>query len=259
MTSESNKTMNFGYYRFEPIGALVNCVSIWGLTVYLVVESVGRLMHPPSYFNPRVMLVTASFGVAANLCMAGVVYGFAVLPILVKYPCLSDEEKAKIYARPGTGNLNIRAVVAHIHGDLVYSVGVLIGAIAININERWIAIDPVLTILFSFVVLHITLPVFKETIRSVSEANPDSELHDTITKEIYGLEKVNKINSLRIWSLTQDQICATVHITCAEGTDEQSLQHKIGKIMQTHGAKYSTIQVWKMGTVQECPYHDNFI
>ena len=249
--------MNFGYYRFEPIGAILNCFTIWALTIYLVIESYNRILTPPKYFQEGVMLFTAAFGVAANMAMAAVIHGPGIIVTMFRYPFMSTEEKDNLMIQEGNENLNIRTVMAHINGDLVYSVGVLIGAILININTDWKILDPLLTILFSFVVLHITVPVFKDSMSFIFEANSDEEKHDTITKEIYGLEKVNKINSLRIWSLTQDQICATVHITCAEGTDEQSLQHKIGKIMQKNEVTFWAIQVWKSSWRYPCCFTDD--
>ena len=244
--------MNFGYFRSEPIGAILNCFTIWLLTLYLVVESYHRIRVPPTYFEETIMLYTATFGVLANISMAAVIHGPGIILVMVKYPFMSKEEKDNMHIKEGNENLNIRTVMAHINGDLVYSVGVLLGAIAININTDWKILDPLLTILFSFVVLHITVPVFKDTIWSILEANPSEEKHETLTKEMYAMTEVNKLNSLRIWSLTQDQECAVIHITVNEGVDEQKLQHEIGKLLLSQDLRFWTIQVWKPSWQYRC-------
>ena len=172
--------MNFGYYRFEPIGAIVNCFTIWLLTLYLVIEAYSRIMHPPKYFEQTIMLITATFGVLANLSMAAVIHGPGIFVLMCKYPFMSKERKDETNLIHDNENLNIRAVMAHINGDLVYSVGVLLAAIAININPNWKILDPLLTILFSFVVLHITVPVFKDTLASIFEAGPSASLFDKV-------------------------------------------------------------------------------
>ena len=250
--------MNFGYFRFEPLGAIVNCFTIWLLTLYLVVESYHRILHPPAYFQEKIMLFTATFGVLANISMAAVIHGPSIICVMLKYPFMSQEQKDNMHIKEGKENLNIRTVMAHINGDLVYSVGVLLGAIAININSDWKILDPLLTILFSFVVLHITVPVFKDTIWSILEANPSEEIHDKLTKEIYAMKEIDKVNSLRIWSLTQDQQCVTLHITIKEGTDEQKVQHTIGKILQKEDIRYWTIQSWKQSWKYRCCFDDEF-
>lgn len=102
--------------RAESVGALINCFTIWGLTVYLLIEAIKRLIHPSKHFNPRVMLITSTFGVFANVMMAVAVHGWSILSYMVKYPCLSEEEKSSITFVEDGENLNIRAVMAHIMG-----------------------------------------------------------------------------------------------------------------------------------------------
>ena len=188
-------------------------------------------------------------------------HGCSTLILFFKYPFLSKDNKAVVDQRECSDNLNIRAVMAHIQGDLIYSIGVLFGAIVIYFIPDWKIIDPLLTILFSFVVLNITIPVFRDSIKALVEACPCTDMHDSIVREIYALDKVNKINkinSLRVWALTQDQRCATVHLTVEGDVDEQSLQHKIGKILQANDIQFVTIQVWRAEN-NACPYNDEFV
>lgn len=62
------------------------------------------------------MLLTSTFGVLANIVMAVMVYGTKILGYLFKYPWLSEEDKTQKLATKDSGNLNIRAVMAHIMG-----------------------------------------------------------------------------------------------------------------------------------------------
>jgi len=257
-TKKSTKTMNFGYFRFEPIGAILNCFTIWALTIYLVVESYERIRHPPKHFEPFIMLITATFGVIANVSMAAVIHGPGIIMTMLKYPFMSAEEKDNMHIKEGKENLNIRTVMAHINGDLVYSVGVLLGAIAININQDWKILDPLLTILFSFVVLHITVPVFTDSMSAVMEASPSEEEYNEIATAITSTPGVKKVYSLRVWSLTQDQRCAAVHLSLEEGQEEQKLQHEIGKRLQEKDISFWAIQVWKPSWKYQCCFDDEF-
>jgi solute carrier family 30 (zinc transporter), member 2 len=41
----STRTHSYGFHRAEIIGALASVIIIWGLTVWLVVEAVQRIIH----------------------------------------------------------------------------------------------------------------------------------------------------------------------------------------------------------------------
>jgi Co/Zn/Cd efflux system component len=105
--------------RAESVGALLNCLTIWALTVYLLIEAVSRLIHPITFFQPRMMLFTSAFGVFANMMMAVVIHGWSILGYMIKYPCLSEHEKTTITFVDDGENLNIRAVMAHIMGKIL--------------------------------------------------------------------------------------------------------------------------------------------
>jgi zinc transporter 2 len=61
---------------------------------------------------------------------------------------------------------------------MLMSVGVIIAAIIIYINEDYRIADPICTYLFSIIVCFTTIPVFKQCIRVMMEGTPlelDSE------------------------------------------------------------------------------------
>lgn len=57
-------------------------------------------------------------------------------------------------------NINIRAAIVHLIGDLLQSVGVIIAAIVVITKPEWKIIDPICTYLFSLLTLATTIPVF---------------------------------------------------------------------------------------------------
>lgn len=88
-------------------------MTIWALTVYLIVEAVKRLFDPPDRFNPPVMLITACFGVFANLMMGVAIYGWKIIGLMWSYMIKGDDATS---ISDGKTNMNIRAVMAHIQG-----------------------------------------------------------------------------------------------------------------------------------------------
>ena len=93
---------------------MANAILIWVLTIYLVFEAGKRLLHPPDYFEPHIMLVTATFGVAANFLMAIAIYGVVIVKYMLMFPFLTSDQKSSISLSDGAENLNIRSVMVHI-------------------------------------------------------------------------------------------------------------------------------------------------
>src|SRR5262249_54132689 len=56
----------FGLYRLEVLAALANAVLLFGVTIYVLIEAVGRFSHPP-HVAAGPMLVVATIGLAANV------------------------------------------------------------------------------------------------------------------------------------------------------------------------------------------------
>jgi solute carrier family 30 (zinc transporter), member 2 len=69
-------------------------------------------------------------------------------------------------------SINIKAALIHVIGDFIQSIGVLISAILIYINNDWVIMDPICTIMFSFIVVFTTIPIAKDCIRILMESAP---------------------------------------------------------------------------------------
>ncbi|XP_078665622.1 proton-coupled zinc antiporter SLC30A2-like isoform X3 [Branchiostoma floridae x Branchiostoma belcheri] len=73
-TRPATKSMNFGYYRAEVMGALVSVLLIWVVTGILVYNAVLRVIHRDMDIDAKIMLITASCGVAVNLVMGFILH-----------------------------------------------------------------------------------------------------------------------------------------------------------------------------------------
>ena len=119
--------MSFGWSRAEIVAAFVNYLALIAVSVWLMVEAVGRLTDPPP--------------VAGGLVMA-----LAGLALVV------DLGTAWLTARLAKESVNIRAAWLHNLADAAVSVAVLIGG-ALILAFGWRIADPILTILISVVIL----------------------------------------------------------------------------------------------------------
>lgn len=88
-------------------------------------------------------------------------------------------------------NLNMRAAVVHIIGDMVQSVGVIIAGIIININpEKYSIADPICAFLFTILVLMTTIPIFKDCVHIILEKSPTEIDTRALYNDILGLKSI---------------------------------------------------------------------
>jgi len=76
-------------------------------------------------------------------------------------------------AKADAQNMNMRAAIIHLVGDIIQSVGVVIASIIIYIRDDWAIADPICTFIFTFLVLFTTVPIFRDCIQVLMEASPN--------------------------------------------------------------------------------------
>jgi zinc transporter 2 len=60
----------------------------------------------------------------------------------------------------------------HIIGDIVQSIGVIIAAVIIYFFPKFHIIDPIMTIIFSIIVMITTIPIIKQCIYVIMQGTP---------------------------------------------------------------------------------------
>ena len=69
-------------------------------------------------------------------------------------------------------NINVRAAIVHMVGDMIQSLGVIAAALIIYFKPDWTIADPICTFLFSILVMFTTVPIFKDCMRILMENAP---------------------------------------------------------------------------------------
>lgn len=109
-------------------------------------------------------------------------------------------------------NLNVKAAIVHLLGDLVQSVGVISAAIIIKCRPDWQIADPICTFAFSVLVLMTTVPIFIECVNIIMEASPEEIDTILLYNEIQNLESVDEIHDFHCWCLAGGKFVMTCHV-----------------------------------------------
>lgn len=176
---------SYGWARAEVIGAMLNGLLMLPIIVVLVVEAVRRLIEPRPVIAGGVIVI-AFFGLAIN----GIV--------------------AFMLSR-SAHNLNARAALIHVLGDLVSSLAALIAGAVIYVTG-WVLIDPILSLVIAGLILMTTLQLLRDTLHVLMEGVPSAIGFSEIGKALAAIPGVVAVHDLHVWGITPDSVALSAHM-----------------------------------------------
>ncbi len=178
---------SFGHARIEVLAAFINALAMFVVLGWICYEAIDRLTNPHDVAGGSVMLI-ASIGLLVNILVAW---------------SLSRDKK----------NVNTRAALVHVLGDLLGSVAAVISGAVIYFGGPTI-VDPILSLLICVLVAHAAWGVLKETTPILLDGVPDGVVYDEVGEAILAIEGVVSVHDLHVWSMSPgySAICAHVHI-----------------------------------------------
>lgn len=201
----------FGYQRIEILSTFVNASILTAVSIYLIYEAVIRFLHPEPV-KSGLMLIIAMFGLFANL-----------ISMLFLH-------------RDSKHSMNIKAAYLHLLGDTLASVAVIIGAILIRYSAiLWI--DPALTFIISFVIIHQAYQILRESTDILMQSAPE---HLNLEDVKIFLEKhplVRNVHHIHCWQLQDGKVHFEAHLeTCQDMklSDSGELRAEIEILLRDH-------------------------
>lgn len=178
---------SYGLGRVEIFAALVNAIAMVVIVVLIVAEAVERFQQPTTVNGVAVMGV-AFIGLLINI-------GAAWL--------LSSGHHHN--------DLNVRAALLHVLGDLLGSVAALLSGAVIMLTG-WTTIDPLLSLLIVVLILISALRILREALHALMEGVPLHLNLERIGYAMAGLEGVVSVHDLHIWSLSANRTALSAHL-----------------------------------------------
>ncbi|KAG0628377.1 hypothetical protein M758_1G022500 [Ceratodon purpureus] len=109
-------------------------------------------------------------------------------------------------------NINVQGAYLHVLGDLIQSVGVMVGGAAIWFEPSWKFIDPVCTLLFSVLVLFTTLSMIRNIVEVLMESTPREINAEAVERGLLSLPGVVEVHDLHIWAITVGKTLLSCHV-----------------------------------------------
>lgn len=213
-----NSKMSYGYLRAEILAALANALILCFLSGFIILEAIERISNPPPVKGPLIIVV-------------GLV---AIVVNIINIKILHPSQKE---------NLNIRGTYLHILSDLLGSISVVIAGTILWLTS-WSIVDPIVSIVFSLLILFQTWRLIKETVTILMECSPKDVNPEQIKNDLLEIPKVVSIHDLHIWSLTNQHSALSVHLLVENGARTGDVLVAADKLLrEKHKIPHSTIQV----------------
>jgi cobalt-zinc-cadmium efflux system protein len=207
---------SYGWQRAEVIGALLNSVFMLAIVAMLVVEAVTRLLTPRDVAAGAVILI-AAFGIVVNAA------------------CLL------LLGRGGT-DLNTRAALLHVIGDLASSFAALLAGVVIHFTG-WAPIDAILSLAIAGLILVSTQRILRDALHVLMEGVPPALELAAIGRDLAAVPGVTAVHDLHVWSLAPGSVALSAHL---EVEDLQRwpgvLAEAAGMLRARYGIGHATLQ-----------------
>jgi cobalt-zinc-cadmium efflux system protein len=182
----------FGYFRLEILAAVANAVLLFGVSIYLLIESWSR-WNSPHEVDGGIVLVFAGIGIVANLVSFFILRGGA------------------------KDSLNVRGAYLEVLGDLLGSVMVIIAALII-IGTGWERADALASAVVALMMLPRTWSLLREAVDVLLEAAPRNVNVGEVRAHVLDVDGVIDMHDLHVWTITSGQPVMSAHIVVSDET-----------------------------------------
>jgi len=209
----------YGFDRFSVLIALVNGVALFVVAAWIVVEAVHRLSEPNEIAG-GLMLIVAGAGLAVNVACFFILRG------------------------GDANNLNMRAAILHVAGDLLGSVAAIAAAIVI-LTIGWLPIDPLLSVLVALIILRSAWHVVRDSGHMLLEGTPEGldvrEVQTALKQEVPFIEDIHHLHA---WSVSAERPMVTLHAKVEKGADAVTATAAIKRVFaQRYKISHVTVEI----------------
>ena len=213
-------TKTFGYKRAEILAAFFDAAILIGIGFFLIVEAAQKFVNPEPV-GTVIVIALALLSIVLN----------AASVLLIK-----EDSKH---------NINVRSAYLHLLTDVMTSVAVLIGGVAMYYFQfYWI--DPLVSILIAVYLIYAAFAILKESIGILMQFTPRHIDIKRIEETVNEHPELHNIHHIHIWQLNDQETFLEAHIDFRENL---SLQEVMGvcekieeKIKKTFNITHVTLQ-----------------
>ena len=207
---------SYGFARSKTLAAFANALFMLLLIGLLLWQSIARLSDPRAVDADTVTLV-AVIGLVINLVVAFMLSGHG-------------------------HDLNTRAALLHVIGDLLGSIAALASGILIKLTG-WMPIDALLAMLIAGLIAASTLNLLRTAMHTLMNGVPSSLSLPEVGRNLAGVAGVADIHDLHIWELDERHIALSAHVSVRDMGDWPGVLERLqARCAKAFGITHTTFQ-----------------
>ena len=176
----------FGFDRFSILVAFVNGLTLFAISVWIIIEAAQRVITPGEVLAGP-MLWVAIAGLIVNLIVFRILMG-------------ADQE-----------NLNIRGAVLHVLGDLLGSVAAIVAALII-LTTGWVIADPILSVIVALLILRSALSLMRDSAHILLQGAPEQLDRRIIIADLMeNIPELRRVDHVHAWAVTPERPIITLN------------------------------------------------
>lgn len=219
----------FGLRKSSILSALFNAIFLMIAVGIIIWEAIHRIWNP-SAIDSKEVIIVAMIGIIINSLTAF------------------------LFFKNKEDDLNIKGAYLHMVADAMISFGVVLSAFIISYTS-WYWLDPLVSIIISFVIIYGTWSLLKNSMRLSLDAVPASIDPKIIKKYFSDLPGILNVHDLHIWAISSTETALTVHLAIDKSTPLNTMLAKItADLKHLHKIVHPTIQFEILDEHYECPF-----
>jgi len=176
---------SYGLARVEVIAAFVNSLAMLAVVAWIFFEAFQRITAPIAVKGLPVFAI-AGIGLAINIAVA--------------WSLSHDRE-----------NLNTRAALVHVLGDLLGSVAAIAAGLIIYFGGPFF-VDPLLSMLVGGLILRSTFGVLRETTLVLLDSVPQHVDYASVGQALARVPGILAVHDLHVWTMVPGRSALSAHV-----------------------------------------------
>ena len=199
----ADKRRTYGYSRIGILAAMLNGATLVVIVIFIAIEAAQRFQHPEPV-QGGLVIIAALIAIGVNVFIA-------------------------MGLREHGSNLNVRAAMLHVIGDIAASVGVTISG-AVILLAGWYYADPLISVGIAGLIAWGAVRIVMDTVNVLMEGTPHEVDLDRVRSTILGNDGIVSVHDLHVWSLDAEQLALSAHVVVGEHLYTADGEHLIRRL-----------------------------
>ncbi len=215
----ADPTRSFGWGRFKVLAAFVNGLTLLLLAVWIVYEAIQRLQDPHPVMG-QLLLIVAVLGLLVNVVVFRILHA------------------------GNQDDLNMRAALWHVAGDMLGSVAAISAALII-MTTGWMPIDPILSVIVAVIIFIGGIGIVRSTAHILIEGVPPGLSIEAIKSDLESsIADAVKVDHIHAWALNESKTLVTLDVGARPGACVESLRREVkARLKEEFGIDHATVEI----------------